>query len=322
MTCLRSRACGDRVDYFIQANLDRGLPDEVADGGPYEVVLCADILEHVRQPEQLLEAVRGLLAPGGVLIASVPNFGHWYARVRTALGLFDYDQRGVLDNGHVRFFTRRGLLRRLGATLATTSAREEATGLPLDVLLDGEGGILRRFLRYLTPARHRAPNVVRFTSSSACVSSHRSTQTSRVDACVMASAESPANGGASTPADVNAAVRPQFTVPPALAAARGRNHYISCPACGADVPRFYLFYRAGARFVICRACGLVYADPVDPEAIADFDLAASPVCASRIDLESAAHNFSSALEDRGHLRETDRRSATFGPCSRSLASGV
>ena len=36
----------------------------------------------------------------------VPNFGHWYPRGRTALGRFDYDQRGPLDRGHVRFFTR------------------------------------------------------------------------------------------------------------------------------------------------------------------------------------------------------------------------
>ena len=135
----------DRVDCFIQANLDEGLPDAVAEHGPYDVVLCADILEHVRQPEQLLRAIRGLLAPGGVLIASVPNFGHWYARVRTALGMFDYDQRGVLDNGHVRFFTRRGLLRRL-RNAGFSVVRQEATGLPLDVLAGGSGP-LRRLLR-------------------------------------------------------------------------------------------------------------------------------------------------------------------------------
>ena len=68
-----------------------------------------------------------------MLIASVPNFGHWYARTRTVLGLFDYDQRGVLDSGHVRFFTRRSLLRRL-RNAGFNVVRQEATGLPLDVL--------------------------------------------------------------------------------------------------------------------------------------------------------------------------------------------
>ena len=41
----------------------------------------------------------------------MPNFGHWYPRLRTMFGIFDYDQRGILDKTHVRFFTRRSLLR-------------------------------------------------------------------------------------------------------------------------------------------------------------------------------------------------------------------
>ncbi len=63
----------DRVDHFIKADLDQGIPEEARAAGPFDVVLCADILEHVRQPEQLLRHVREVLAPGGVLIASVPE---------------------------------------------------------------------------------------------------------------------------------------------------------------------------------------------------------------------------------------------------------
>ena len=39
------------------------------------------------------------LAPGGIVVASVPNFAHWYPRARVALGRFDYDRRGILDRG-------------------------------------------------------------------------------------------------------------------------------------------------------------------------------------------------------------------------------
>ena len=56
--------------------------------------------------------------------------------------MFDYDQRGVLDNGHVRFFTRRSLLRRLRSA-GFTVVTQEATGLPLDVLASGSGGARR-----------------------------------------------------------------------------------------------------------------------------------------------------------------------------------
>src|SRR5690606_7912110 len=57
---------------------------------------------------------------------------HWYPRLRVALGRFDYDRRGILDAGHVRFFTAASferLTRRAGFAVS----RREATGLPLDV---------------------------------------------------------------------------------------------------------------------------------------------------------------------------------------------
>jgi 2-polyprenyl-3-methyl-5-hydroxy-6-metoxy-1,4-benzoquinol methylase len=123
----------DRVDRFVQADLDQGLPSAVAEEGPYDVVLAADVLEHVREPERLLDEIRRQLVPHGLLIASVPNFGHWYARGRTVLGRFDYDQRGILDRGHVRFFTRHGILRRLRSA-GFSVVRLETTGLPLEVL--------------------------------------------------------------------------------------------------------------------------------------------------------------------------------------------
>ena len=98
-----------RVDEFVRADLDQGIPDDV--GRDFDVVLAADIIEHHRQPDQLLRQARERLAPNGVLLLSVPNFGHWYPRVRTASGRFDYDRRGILDAGHLRFFTKRTIER-------------------------------------------------------------------------------------------------------------------------------------------------------------------------------------------------------------------
>jgi predicted TPR repeat methyltransferase len=133
-----------RVDRFVRADLDRGLPQEIEALGPFDVILLADVLEHLREPEILLAQTRDLLAKRGVLIASVPNFGHWYARIRTALGLFDYDQRGVLDRGHLRFFTRRSFIRQM-RNAGFSITRYESTGLPLEVLTPGRG----RFVRLL-----------------------------------------------------------------------------------------------------------------------------------------------------------------------------
>jgi hypothetical protein len=67
----------------------------------------------------------------------VPNIAHWYPRLRSTFGMFDYDQRGILDSTHLRFFTRRSiskLIERHGFTIR----RVEPVGLPLDALgMDG-----------------------------------------------------------------------------------------------------------------------------------------------------------------------------------------
>jgi glycosyltransferase involved in cell wall biosynthesis/cyclopropane fatty-acyl-phospholipid synthase-like methyltransferase len=120
----------DRLDRFIAADLDQGMPPEVGTG--YDVVLAADVIEHVRQPERLLREARDVLAPGGTVVASVPNFSHWYPRLRVAAGRFDYDQRGILDTGHVRFFTARSF-ERTAARAGFEVVRRDTTGLPLDV---------------------------------------------------------------------------------------------------------------------------------------------------------------------------------------------
>jgi 2-polyprenyl-3-methyl-5-hydroxy-6-metoxy-1,4-benzoquinol methylase len=139
----------ERLDVFVQADLDRGLPAEVQEEGPYDVVVCADVLEHVREPGLLLDEVRPLLAPGGQVLASIPNISHWYPRTRVAIGRFDYDARGILDRGHVRFFTRRSF-GRMVARHGWRVVRLEATGLPFDVAdrggRRGTAALLKRVL--------------------------------------------------------------------------------------------------------------------------------------------------------------------------------
>jgi glycosyltransferase involved in cell wall biosynthesis len=138
----------ERLSDFYEADLDAGIPDAV--GGDYDVVLAADVLEHLRSPEAMLAAIPTRLRPGGSLVTSIPNFGHWYPRARVALGRFDYDVRGILDRGHLRFFTRRSFERLLRET-GWHPRRREAVGLPLGVAdrgsgTSGGGGRLRRLV--------------------------------------------------------------------------------------------------------------------------------------------------------------------------------
>jgi len=128
----------ERLTDFFEADLEAGIPDAVGDG--YDVVLAADVLEHVRDPAAVLDDVRARLRPGGRLITSIPNFGHWYPRTRVALGRFDYDARGILDAGHLRFFTKRSFAR-LVDSAGWTISRTEAIGLPLGVVERGAADV-------------------------------------------------------------------------------------------------------------------------------------------------------------------------------------
>lgn len=76
----------------------------------FDVVLLLDVLEHVQNAARLLDFARDRLAPGGRLVLSTPNVAHLSVRLRLLLGRFDYTPTGILDDGHVRFYTRRSLL--------------------------------------------------------------------------------------------------------------------------------------------------------------------------------------------------------------------
>jgi glycosyltransferase involved in cell wall biosynthesis len=131
----------DRLDGFFVGDLEEGIPEEA--GGGYDLVLAADVLEHVRRPDRLLDDIRGRLAPNGSVITSVPNFGHWYPRLRVAAGVFDYDRRGILDAGHLRFFTRRSFERLVQRT-GFEVLRREAVGPPVEVLQRDASGPAER----------------------------------------------------------------------------------------------------------------------------------------------------------------------------------
>jgi SAM-dependent methyltransferase len=92
------------LDEFYLANLTAELP--LPADRRFDVVLLADVLEHVPDPGQLLERARRRIDLGGTLLVSLPNAVHWSVRANVLFGKFDYTNKGLLDRGHLRFFTR------------------------------------------------------------------------------------------------------------------------------------------------------------------------------------------------------------------------
>ncbi|MFN2431367.1 MAG: methyltransferase domain-containing protein [Gemmatimonadota bacterium] len=78
--------------------------------GAFDVLLFADVLEHLKRPRELLRRVRPLLAAGGRVVASVPNFAHASVLLHVLHGRLEYRELGLLDETHLRFFTRENLL--------------------------------------------------------------------------------------------------------------------------------------------------------------------------------------------------------------------
>src|SRR5688572_7655869 len=73
--------------------------------GVYDVMLYGDILEHLQAPLKVLTELNRNLAPGGMVLISVPNVAHLWMRMQLMAGRFEYAERGILDRTHLRFFT-------------------------------------------------------------------------------------------------------------------------------------------------------------------------------------------------------------------------
>jgi predicted TPR repeat methyltransferase len=117
------RAVRDRCAYLAGVEADPALPASCREGYddwrstdalsagawnvPFDAVVCADVLEHLPRPEELLARIRQWLEPGGTLLVSLPNVANVTVRAALLLGRFPYADRGILDRTHLRFYTRR-----------------------------------------------------------------------------------------------------------------------------------------------------------------------------------------------------------------------
>lgn len=75
-------------------------------GEEFDVFLFADVLEHLKEPGDVLRRIRPFIAENGVVLASIPNIAHGSVRLALLGGEFRYRDRGLLDDTHLRFFTR------------------------------------------------------------------------------------------------------------------------------------------------------------------------------------------------------------------------
>ena len=109
--------CAPFCERTLQANLEDPLWWQPLDGEKFEVIICADVLEHLRDPRPLLEKLPVFLMEGGCVLISLPNASHLTIVASLLGGRFPYQKNGLLDNTHLKFYGREdfdALLRECG----------------------------------------------------------------------------------------------------------------------------------------------------------------------------------------------------------------
>ncbi|MCE5315569.1 MAG: class I SAM-dependent methyltransferase [Armatimonadota bacterium] len=114
-------------------------------GSGYDAVVFGDVLEHLKDPWDILRRSHDLLNNDGKILASIPNVAYYEVRFNLLLGRFEYTSLGILDNTHLRFFTASSVMR----------------------LFEDTGYRIAKFDRVYKRARHRilskfVPNLVTF----------------------------------------------------------------------------------------------------------------------------------------------------------------
>lgn len=104
------------AEQMIVADIDRGNWHEQLEREKFDVIIMADVLEHLKHPKALLRRCHELLVPGGKIVLSLPNVSHQLVIAMLLCGEFSYGQVGLLDNTHLRFFTPKSFERLMNET--------------------------------------------------------------------------------------------------------------------------------------------------------------------------------------------------------------
>jgi SAM-dependent methyltransferase len=132
---------------YFQCDLEQpqGLPLE----RDFDYVVIADVIEHLRERQQLLRVARRFLREGGRLLVSTPNIALWFYRLSLLVGRFEYGPRGVLDRTHVHLYTR-DTFRREVQRAGFRIVREGVTALPFELVFEstGRSGTVRAIERF------------------------------------------------------------------------------------------------------------------------------------------------------------------------------
>lgn len=104
---INSRVSGVDVGVVLDVEQEGALEQFMAEHGPFDLVLCFDVLEHLVDPWKVVERLHHALPDNGCILASIPNVQNYRVVLRSFLGTWHYRESGLFDRTHLRFFSRR-----------------------------------------------------------------------------------------------------------------------------------------------------------------------------------------------------------------------
>ena len=100
---------------------------------PYDIIVAADILEHLAAPDLVLSKLKTAIKRNGYLVISLPNVANIYVRLNLLFGRFPYHTKGLLDKTHLRFYTLKSM-RQLVSKTGWAVEKSCVTSIPIAIV--------------------------------------------------------------------------------------------------------------------------------------------------------------------------------------------
>lgn len=97
------------LDEALIFNLESDIFPERFKKNKFDVVILADILEHLINPEKLLQNLHQIITSNSTLIISIPNIVHQSTIINLINRKWEYTDTGILDKTHLKFFSRQSI---------------------------------------------------------------------------------------------------------------------------------------------------------------------------------------------------------------------